>query len=671
MFTSKQSVTKSIAAIAALSVGIASCSGGGSGGDGGSPESGNRVFGANEANFDCDGRCPNQSLSADDVNRILRQAVAGAMSFNAPATIAVTDRVGNVLGVYQMDGAPATALITTAGADGTFMNGGQGGLVGIEAPATLAAISKAGTGAYLSSQGNAFTTRTASQIVQQNFNPGEARQAGGPLFGVQFSQLLCSDTNNLNPDFAAGLSVMPDDSFQGGLVGPRPLPLGLSADPGGLPIYKNGDVVGGIGVELNGRYSLDPVVTNFDDDTEEKVALLGLSNGFESPSDRTADKIFVLGKSLRYTDVGYEDFPPLSGPLPELEPQRIIGVPGFSGAGALRAGATFGDPSSGIARVTRGNFSAAVLVDQNGNPRFPTRAGTPQNGSELQPAEVDSLLLSSLQTAERARAAIRTPRDSQVHVSIWVVDVAGNPIGFVRTFDGPVFGIDVALQKARTALFFSSADAGATLVNAGVGQYVDAVRERLGADALTGTHAFADRSGGNLSRPFFPDGVTGNRNGPFSLPFPGTQFVTDPANTWSPFNTGLQLDLILDSLAQALFNGNIRSDCIPAASGRLRNGIQIFPGSVPLYRNGTLVGGLGISGDGIDQDDLIAFFSASRRGLDFVGASVGDPDLGFNAPREIRADQLTVQPEGVRLRYVNCPEAPFRGDNSQNVCEGL
>jgi hypothetical protein len=60
-------------------------------------------------------------------------------------------------------------------------------------PATLAAISKAITGAYLSSHGNAFSTRTAGQIVQEHFNPNESRQPSGPLFGVQFSQLTCSD----------------------------------------------------------------------------------------------------------------------------------------------------------------------------------------------------------------------------------------------------------------------------------------------------------------------------------------------------------------------------------------------------------------------------------------------------------------------------------------------
>ena len=61
---------------------------------------------------------------------------------------------------------------------------------GVMEPTTFAAISKAVTGAYLSSsQGNAFSTRTANQIIQEHFDPGVAGTPSGPLFGVQFSQL--------------------------------------------------------------------------------------------------------------------------------------------------------------------------------------------------------------------------------------------------------------------------------------------------------------------------------------------------------------------------------------------------------------------------------------------------------------------------------------------------
>ena len=94
----------------------------------------------------------------------------------------------------------------------------------------MAAIAKAVTEAYLSTEGNAFTTRTASQIVQENFNPGEFNQPSGPLFGVQFSQLPCGDFVRRH---APALPPGP---------GPHRSPLGLAADAGGF--YKSGTPVG-------------------------------------------------------------------------------------------------------------------------------------------------------------------------------------------------------------------------------------------------------------------------------------------------------------------------------------------------------------------------------------------------------------------------------------------
>jgi hypothetical protein len=73
-----------------------------------------------------------------------------------------------------------------------------------------------------------------------------------------------------------------------------------------------------------------------------------------------------------------------------------------------------------------------------------------------------------------------------------------------------------------------------------------------------------------------------------------------------------------------------------------------------------LVGGIGVSGDGIDQDDLIAFL-----GLYNAGQSIGG--IG-EAPATMRADQIVVN--GTRLRYVACPTAPFLDTSDQNVCDG-
>jgi hypothetical protein len=138
---------------------------------------------------------------------------------------------------------------------------------------------------------------------------------------------------------------------------------------------------------------------------------------------------------------------------------------------------------------------------------------------------------------------------------------------------------------------------------------------------------------------------------------------------WSVFNTGLQLDMIFGGLAASVVNpGSQPGGCAGGALGtRARNGIQIFAGGVPLYRGTTLVGAIGVSGDGIDQDDMVAYFGASRAGLDYAGhTGVGDAELGFNAPREMRIDRL---PLPVPVRYVQCPEGSFIRDNQQNVCD--
>src|SRR5262249_2141013 len=136
--------------------------------------------------------------------------------------------------------------------------------------------------------------------------------------------------------------------------------------------------------------------------------------------------------------------------------------------------------------------------------------------------------------------------DSRAQVSISVVDTRGQALGLVRSPDAPVFGIDVSLQKARTAAFFSGPNAGANLLadpSADVQGFVAAARTFLpDPAAVTGTHAVTDRDNGNLSRPYYPDGEVGRPNGPFSRAI--AQF--------SPFSTGLQSALVLTNLGQHL-----------------------------------------------------------------------------------------------------------------------
>lgn len=613
---------------------------------------------------------PLVSLTVNDVQQVIAQAVGEAQARGLPSDIAVVDRVGNVLGVFSMNNAPALTRLSSVTGDGG--NAGDTGLQGAMVPNAAAAIAKAITGAYLSSGGNAFTSRTASQIVQQHFPPAPttAGLESGPLFGVQFSQLPCSD---LNARFAPSGGAA-------ALIGPKRSPLGLSADPGGLPLYKNGVLVGGIGIMGDGDYGFDTNILNRDIDDEEAIAIAG-TQGFAAPTSIRANRITVDGTSLRFSDMDTGDISPLQGNFAAINGSagNLIPVTGYTN-GTIVAGTAYGSEASGIRAARASEFAnpdAFVLTDGTGNNRFPIRGGT-DGGVVNQPitsAEARAILEEAFAVLSRARAQIRRPLDSRMQATISVVDSNGQILGIVRSPDGPIFGTDVSLQKARTAAFFSSAAAADQLLGTpiipnatDVPGYVAAVRTFLDDPAaLTGDFAFADRSGGNLSRPFFPDGEVGRPNGPLSVPI----------DQFSPFAVGLQLDLVVPNLLQHLgfvaSNGASadtpqRCTQVPdfaAGRNRLQNGIQIFPGSVPIYRGNQLIGGIGVSGDGIDQDDMVSFL-----GLNNAGVRLGT--LG-NAPREIRADRIVVDlgDAQVRLRYINCPFAPFLDTSAQNVCEGL
>ncbi len=662
-----------LAVMAAL---VSACSGSGNSGD----PRGTAPPPTGTADSGCTGACANASsfLSVADVQKVIAQAVAEAQAQNQPATIAVVDRVGNVLGVYRMSGARTTVRISSG-------RGVVGGLEGIAIiPSELAAISKAVTGAYLSSEGNAFSTRTASQIVQEHFNPSEFGGPSGPLFGVQFSQLLCSDVINLPAPVLAGLFA-PGANVG---VGPKASPLGLSADPGGFPLYKAGTPVGGVGIVADGVYGLDLNVSDRDRDIDELIATAA-TFGFGAPLDRRGDRITADGKTFRYSDVGYADLArnPEQAPAFLSLPTNsglLIATFGFNES-EIQPGLPFGMPLSGI-RPDREDYpglDAFVLAGFGDNTRYRPRAGSESDG--LTAAESRELVRAALTVANRARAQIRRPTSTPARVTVSVVDTQGEILALARTRDAPVFGIDVAVQKARSAAFFSgdyaaaelallpdavyvSADGSASATRIDFGTTIDQTREFFAEPTLfasgnglrAGPYALTPRALGNIARPFFPDGIRGTANGPFSKPF----------DRWSPLSDGLQLDLAYNKIIASVvaYLGNDGQTLMTlAGSGctgntRLANGIQIFPGAVPIYRGNALVGAIGVSGDGVDQDDMIAAL-----GLKHAAATL-NTGIG-HAPANMRADRL--QPQGVRLRYVQCPQSPFLDSTEQNVCEGL
>ena len=408
---------------------LVACGGGGSTSTpGGSPS-------VDTNNEECVGQCTGAQsiLTVDDVSQVLAQAVVQAQDIGEQATIAVTDRVGNVLAVYRMAGVDTAASITlSATVPNTRTT--SSGLDGVVLPVSvgtdaLAAISKAVTGAYLSSEGNAFSTRTANQIVQQNFNPGEDNQPAGPLFGVQFSQFACSD-------FSARFS-------NSGTTDPGPLrsPFGLAADPGGFPLYKDGAVVGGVGVIADNLYSLDKNLLDTDNDIDEVIATAATA-GFGAPDDRRADRITVDGKTLRFSDVRLND---ISAPTASAATfaafaaadGSLIPVPGYSD-GNIRAGTAFGEPASGV-RADMANYpglDAFVFVDQTNTDRFQPRDGTDAAllvGAALTENEVRTIMQNALGVANEARTQIRRPLNSQARVTISIVDTEGEVLAMFET----------------------------------------------------------------------------------------------------------------------------------------------------------------------------------------------------------------------------------------------
>jgi uncharacterized protein GlcG (DUF336 family) len=466
-------------------------------------------------------------------------------------------------------------------------------------------------------------------------------------------------------------------------AGPHRSPLGFSADSGGIPLYKNGILAGGIGIMTKAVYSdnLNTFAVPIDDD--EVIALAG-QTGYAPPPAITADNIAVGGLTFQYVNATSANFAAPVAATGTFTPTVVPGFyPGPAAGHTAIAGLTYGssDGASGIAPdgalgpvlypgTTQTSF---VFTDGNGNVRFAPTNGLVPAGQAITAAEAQQLMTSTLNVAYAARAAIRIPTNTHAQITAAIVDLDGNVLAQARTPDAPVFGADVSSQKARSAVFFSRTDAAATInaitipaatVPRTFADYITRSQILLGPSAFANGIAFSEVGIGDISRPFYPDGIDGNPPGSLSIPFA----------LWSIFSTGFQLDLIKPDFVNAL-NGITapKAGCstglntakgLSALSGGttlLANGPQIFSGGFPIYRGNTLVGGIGISGDGIQQDSLISFL-----GLQNFTEPTGGVIPLTHAPAAIRSDLLA--PGGINLRYVNCPAAPFLNSTVQNPC---
>jgi uncharacterized protein GlcG (DUF336 family) len=425
-----------------------------------------------------------------------------------------------------------------------------------------------------------------------------------------------------------GQALFPPESF-GFLSGPDPSAQsrGIGTLPGGIPIYKNGELVGGIGVFF-------PGTTGYA--SAENSALS--SDHDPTKPDRAMEAEYIafaaVGGSAAFGHpVGdLAGVPPVQGiALPSIPPNRIdlvgitldiFGPRGLQGPDILadfgsRLG--IGDPNSGFnARVDTANDTLIAGL--------PVPEGwlvTPHAGGGLTADDVVRMVNQGIAQAQQTRAAIRLPLDQTTRMVFAVSDGNGNILGLYRMHDSTVFSIDVAVAKARNVAYYANAN------------------QLQAADQVPGVPpgtALTNRTFRYLAEPRFPEGIDGAPPGPFSILSDGG---TDP-------NTGLQVGPPLPASAFHSVQGfdafNPQSNFHDPFNVANQNGIVFFPGSSPLYKNGGLVGGLGISGDGVDQDDVVTF--ASQQGF--------EPQSNI-----LRADQTFVN--GIRLPYQKFNRNPEGG----------
>ncbi|HUY36954.1 MAG TPA: heme-binding protein [Pirellulales bacterium] len=609
-------------------------------------------------------------LSSADVRHLLERAAAA--SATQDAIIAVVDRNGNILGVR-----------TEANVNAAYAGRANDLVFAIDG-----AVSLARTGAFFSSNQGALTSRTIRDLSQSTIikqvvdsNPDVAANSAtyGPgfvapvglgghfppdinntppvdLFNIEQSNRdSLSPRFNINPAFVPAGQQIPTPESYGVVSGldPTAQSRGIATLPGGVPLYKfvNGqpELVGGIGVFFPGPNGYASYEQNYiagigQTDQNRLNAPLALEAEWMAFAAAAGDVTGTIGGVAPVTAYGIflnEQINLVGIQLEVFGPNPQVGQPG--GIAQLLAvgvadGAGRGNPMDGtdqpIAATDPGRLYAPNQLAPSGWLVVPHDSP----GGQLTAADVTRIITQGIAEANLVRAAIREQPDGSGGLSpgprtkmiFSVTDKAGNVLGLYRMPDATTFSLDVAVAKARNVAYFSDP----TLL-----QTIDQTDPLTNTVVLPAGAAYTNRTFRFLAEPRYPSGVEGSPPGPFSILWDLIAHGFNPANLANP---STQNDLQTPNpIPPSEFTSVSGYDAFHPGTNfrdpnnpKNQNGVIFFPGSVPLYKNGVLVGGFGVSGDGVDQDDVVTAFGA----------------VGFDVPAGTpRADNLFVR--GVRLPY--------------------
>jgi uncharacterized protein GlcG (DUF336 family) len=413
---------------------------------------------------------------------------------------------------------------------------------------------------------------------------------------------------------------------------------GIGTLPGGTPLYKNGELVGGIGVFF-------PGATGFA--TAENSSLSATYN--PAMPDRSLEAEYIAFAAAGGSSGAGASIGTIAGiaPLPGFDlPFGRIDLAGIT-LPLYGPGTPLQGPSIlvqiGMSLGTGNPFSGSSYPIMTGQVPHPatdpvninTRDGVevpegwlvmPHAGGNLTQADVAQIILQGINEANKTRAQIRLPIGVRTKMSFAVTDSDGNVLGLYRMHDGPVFSLDVAVAKARNAAYYDDPSQLLT---------VDQI------PVLPKGVAFTARTFRYLAQPRFPEGIDGTPPAPFSI-------LNDPGiDPRTGLDNGPRLPASVYTSVYGFDSFNPNTNFRQANSGSKtnnQNGVVFFPGSSVLYKvvSGALVpvGGLGTSGDGVDQDDFV------------TAAAV----TGYGPPPAVRADVFFVG--GVRLPYFRFPRNP-------------